>query len=463
MFSNETAIQVENLSKCYHIYNHPQDRLKQSILPRLQILAGRQPRNFFHEFWALRDVSFEIAQGETVGVIGKNGSGKSTLLQLIAGTLTPTSGTVRTSGRIAALLELGSGFNPEFTGRENVHLNGAILGLTQHEIEERFDDIAAFADIGEFIDQPVKIYSSGMFVRLAFSVNIMSKPDIMIVDEALAVGDIMFQAKCMTALKRRQDEGTTVLFVSHSVNAVKSLCSRAIYLDRGEVKMIGVASEVALHYVRAMREVMSPEQRDLSIVTQEQPALENSSQGVNGDSKTATARVLESSMLQAFKQRVALFRQGSGEARITYVELLDTSNNPITVVDFNQQIKLRIFFEAYDEKSLSVNFGILDSNKNNITGGNLILSTQSLLDVFPGDSFMVEYSLRLPLQDGIYSVQTFLVEPVVADQVANFIDVTDDAVVFEVTKWSVAKVWPKVYLFPNVEIKALVRKNSGGS
>ncbi|MCQ9186739.1 ABC transporter ATP-binding protein, partial [Streptomyces sp. IBSBF 2953] len=181
-------------NKCYHIYDKPHDRLKQMLM------RGR--RQYFKEFWALRDVSFEIKRGETVGIIGRNGSGKSTLLQMICGTLNPTSGTVQTNGRIAALLELGAGFNPEFTGRENVYMNGAILGLTEDQVDARFEEIAAFADIGDFIEQPVKTYSSGMFVRLAFASNIMSKPEIMIVDEALSVGDMNFQAKCMTALTR---------------------------------------------------------------------------------------------------------------------------------------------------------------------------------------------------------------------------------------------------------------------
>ena len=196
--SSEIAIKVENLSKCYHIYDQPRDRLKQMILPRMQRAIGMQPRQYFREFWALKDVSFEVKKGETVGIIGRNGSGKSTLLQMVCGTLNPTSGSIQTSGRIAALLELGSGFNPEFTGRENVYLNGAVLGLSRDEIDVRFDEIAAFAEIGEFIDQPVKTYSSGMMVRLAFAVAINVDPQILVVDEALSVGDELFQRKCFS-------------------------------------------------------------------------------------------------------------------------------------------------------------------------------------------------------------------------------------------------------------------------
>ena len=233
--SSEIAIKVENLSKCYQIYDQPRDRLKQFLLPRLRRLVGLSPKQHYQEFWALKDVSFEVKKGETVGIIGRNGSGKSTLLQMICGTLTPTSGSVTTHGRIAALLELGSGFNPDFTGRENVYMNASILGLSKDEIDARFDEIAAFADIGEFIEQPVKTYSSGMYARLAFSIAINVDPEILIVDEALAVGDTRFVAKCMRRIKDIQARGASILFVSHDVGSVRTLCERAIWLDKGSL------------------------------------------------------------------------------------------------------------------------------------------------------------------------------------------------------------------------------------
>lgn len=234
MSSSDIAIRVQNLSKCYPIYDAPRDRLKQFVVPRLQGLVGRKTaKQYFREFWALRDVSFEVKKGETVGIIGRNGSGKSTLLQIICGTLNPTKGGVETRGRIAALLELGAGFNPEFTGRENVYLNAAVLGLSNEEIDTRFDEIAAFADIGDFIERPVKTYSSGMMVRLAFAVAIHVDPEILIVDEALSVGDAYFQAKCAHRIRSIISKGVTVLFVSHDTASVKSLCSRAILLDSG--------------------------------------------------------------------------------------------------------------------------------------------------------------------------------------------------------------------------------------
>ena len=448
MSSNDIAIKVENLSKCYHIYEQPQDRLKQYIIPRLHKLIGRDYNNYFREFWALKDVSFEIKKGETVGIIGRNGSGKSTLLQLICGTLTPTGGTVEAKGRIAALLELGSGFNPEFTGRENVYMNGAVIGLKKEEIDARFDDIAAFADIGEFMEQPVKTYSSGMFVRLAFAVNIMSQPDIMIVDEALAVGDMNFQAKCMTALTRIQKVGATILFVSHDIGSVKSLCSRGIFLEHGELKSIGTAANVAEHYVRMMREEMNEEQRRFARVSQtfsegkkEQAVNVRPEQGL----------LLKTS--EEFNSRVDQFRYGTGEARITYVELLNMEDEPITAVEFNQKVKIRIYFEVYEKRVLSVNFSVMDQKKNNITGSGLRHVGKSLLEVNPGECFQIDYTIRLPLQEGCYSIQTQLTEPIILDETAKFIDVIDDAVVFTIRRWEKARVWSKVHSFPTVEIK----------
>lgn len=248
MNSDDIAIKVSDLSKCYQMYDKPHDRLKQSIYPRLQRLAGKQPKQYFHEFWALKDVSFEIKKGETVGIIGRNGSGKSTLLQLICGTLNATSGRIETQGRIAALLELGSGFNREFTGRENVYINASILGLSQAEIEARYDDIVAFAEIGDFIDQPVKTYSSGMFVRLAFAVIAHVDADILVIDEALAVGDVFFRQKCMRFLNDFKTNGT-IVFVTHDSGTVVSFCDRAIWLEHGEAQSIGQAKHVCEAYL----------------------------------------------------------------------------------------------------------------------------------------------------------------------------------------------------------------------
>lgn len=246
----EIAIRVRDVSKNYVMFERPEDRFKQMVVPRLERLLGRPPRRYFRDFAALSGISFEIGRGETVGIIGRNGSGKSTLLQIVCGTLQPTRGSVEVNGRIAALLELGAGFNPEFTGRENVFLNASILGVPHKEMEWRFDDIARFADIGPFIDQPVKTYSSGMYVRLAFATAINVDPDILIVDEALSVGDEAFQRKCFARIEEIKDRGGTILFVSHGAQTIVQLCTRAILLDGGEKILEGKPKAVTGHYQR---------------------------------------------------------------------------------------------------------------------------------------------------------------------------------------------------------------------
>ncbi|MBU3612845.1 ABC transporter ATP-binding protein [Polynucleobacter sp. MG-27-Goln-C1] len=249
MSSEDFAIKVESLNKWYEIYSRPHDRLKQFFVNRLAALKLIKKRAYFHEFKALTNVSFEVKKGETVGIIGKNGSGKSTLLQLICQTVTPSGGAIVTNGRIAALLELGAGFNPEFTGRENLYLSALISGLSVAEIDSRISEILSFADIGEFIDQPVKTYSTGMFMRLAFSVQAHIDPEILIIDEALAVGDAFFIHKCMSRFHELKKKGVTILLVTHDSTAIKTLCDRAIWLKNGEVAGIGFVDEVVEEYL----------------------------------------------------------------------------------------------------------------------------------------------------------------------------------------------------------------------
>jgi len=250
MSSEDLAIKVSEVSKHYLIYGRSEDRLKQMIMPRLQRAIGRRPEQYYTDFAALSNISIEVPRGETVGIVGRNGCGKSTLLQIICGTLQPSSGSVAVDGRIAALLELGAGFNPEFTGRENVYINAAILGASRAEIDARFEQITNFADIGAFIEQPVKTYSSGMYIRLAFAVAINVEPDILVIDEALAVGDEAFQRKCFARIQQIQANGGTILFVSHSMQSVVQLCNRVILLDRGEVILEGAPKHVAKQYQR---------------------------------------------------------------------------------------------------------------------------------------------------------------------------------------------------------------------
>ena len=262
--NDNIAISLKDITKTYMLYDSHADRVKETFHPFR--------KKYHRPFNALNSVSFDVKGGETVGIIGRNGSGKSTLLQVICGILQPTSGNIDVAGRVSALLELGAGFNPEFTGRQNVYINAAILGLTHEEIEARFDDIAAFADIGEFIDQPVKTYSSGMYVRLAFAIAINVNPNILLVDEALAVGDTLFQAKCFAKFKEFQDKGITIVFVTHALDLITRYCSTAYLLEQGEVRFSGSPKDVVDEYNRliakcsrltSVEAVVSVEKRDI--------------------------------------------------------------------------------------------------------------------------------------------------------------------------------------------------------
>jgi len=338
--SSEIAIKVENLSKCYQIYDQPRDRLKQFLLPRLRRLASLPPKQYYREFWALKDVSFEVKKGETVGIIGCNGSGKSTLLQMICGTLSPTTGSVTTHGRIAALLELGSGFNPDFTGRENVYMNASILGLSKDEIDARFDEIAAFADIGEFIERPVKTYSSGMMVRLAFAVQAQVEPNILIVDEALAVGDAKFQARCFERLKQLKEGGTSILLVTHSTEQIVTHCSRAVLLDHGNVFEAGDSKRVVNCYLdllfgKARKQIDEPNAGG------EQILMKSTSSGhLNFDADVFSTRAGYNALE---------YRWGDGAARITDFYLVSEGVVYPVAINTGQQIILEVavkFFET---------------------------------------------------------------------------------------------------------------------
>jgi lipopolysaccharide transport system ATP-binding protein len=278
MSSNETlsqaAVSASGVGKLYHLFDKPQDRLKQALFWRFGKSYG-QP------FWALRNISFEVERGETFGIIGRNGSGKSTLMQILAGTLMPTEGNVQVAGKIAALLELGSGFNPEYSGRENVYINGAILGYTRAEMEQRFDDIAAFADIGSFIDQPVKLYSSGMFVRLAFAVAAGVDADILLIDEALAVGDVFFRQKCYRRLNTLKERGVSILLVTHAMAEVEQYCQRALLINQGEMLYFGSAVEAVKRYYLVEQqgrlgnvEAVIENELDVSVEDQSDPDLD---------------------------------------------------------------------------------------------------------------------------------------------------------------------------------------------
>jgi len=354
--SSEIAIKVKNLSKCYQIYDQPRDRLKQFVLPRLRRLGGLPHKQYCREFWALKDVSFEVKKGEAVGIVGRNGGGKSTLLQCITGTLAPTSGMVEARGRIAALLELGSGFNGDFTGRENVYLNGALLGFTRDQIDEKFDAIAGFADIGLYLDQPVKTYSSGMMLRLAFAVQVQVEPDILIIDEALAVGDALFQKRCFQRIEKLLLNGTTLLFVSHDQESVRTLTNRAVLLTKGRVTASGLSPEVVLEYRRQLHEDESSYFSDIARRLADKAAqtkeLETNATDYEG-------RIQGSQIVQTESLRSERLSFGDGEARILKVETLAANGEVSTVFYPGDLVLIRITCQsAIDTDKLNVSVRI---------------------------------------------------------------------------------------------------------
>lgn len=311
---NDTALAIHatGISKCYQIYNHPRDRLKQFL--------WRGKRTFFREMWALHTLDLTVTHGEVVGIVGQNGSGKSTLLQLICGTLTPTSGTIQINGRIAALLELGAGFNPEFTGRENIYMSATILGLNSSEIEDRLEHIIEFSGIRDFIDQPVKTYSSGMFVRLAFSVAINVNPEILVIDEALSVGDGAFSRKSFDRIMQLRDAGKTILFCSHSMFQIESLCSRAIWLDRGKMIADGDAAKVIADYQIFLDKSALPQNGEtapaISVAVQTPPPAE-SPHFAAGHARLETVNILVNG--QDYKDTPIIYGHSSLSIRIVFV------------------------------------------------------------------------------------------------------------------------------------------------
>ncbi|QDY42392.1 ABC transporter ATP-binding protein [Candidatus Pantoea soli] len=363
MSYNDKVICVENISKCYQIYNNPRDRLKQFIIPRIESVFKKERTQFFNEFWALQDINFEIKKGEAAGIIGRNGSGKSTLLQIITGTLTPTSGTVTTNGRIAALLELGSGFNPEFTGRENIYLNGAVLGLTKSEIDNKFDAIAGFADIGSHLEQPVKTYSSGMMVRLAFAVQVQLEPDILIVDEALAVGDALFQKRCFRQIEKLTSNGVTLLFVSHDQESVRTLTNKSILLDRGKQIMTGLSSEVLLEYRRLLHDEENKFYANLTDEISARTQHEHKTDLVANKEEHQDEIKNEDEIKETLRSDKLSF--GEGEATIDGVELFNEQNEKVNVFNPGEKIKIRVHFTVHKETD-KLNVGVRIRNKEGV-------------------------------------------------------------------------------------------------
>ena len=363
------ALRVEAVSKQYRIYDRPADRLKET-LTRGRLKAHR-------EFWALRDVSFEIEAGTTTGIIGPNGSGKSTLLQIITGTLEPTHGSVWLDGRVAALLELGAGFNPEFTGIENIFMNTALMGLSRSETENLLPEIASFAEIGDFIYQPLKTYSSGMYIRLAFAAAIAVAPQILIIDEALAVGDAVFQHRCTRRIKEMQQNGTTILFVSHDPGAVRALCSRAILLNGGRMEADGTPADVLNQYQKM---IMARE--------------------------TAYEETTDTAELTDFTDRPSYtFRHGNGDAEVIFVELLDTSRRRVEIVETGEQVLLRMYVMFHKAVEEPV-FGFLIRNRHGIHlyGTNTDIQRAGIGPVQTGEVVEASFSFNCWLAPDNYSI-----------------------------------------------------------
>jgi ABC-type polysaccharide/polyol phosphate transport system ATPase subunit len=387
------ALRTVGLGKCYRLFARPQDRLKQALW------GGR--RAYYQECWALRGIDLEAQRGETIGVIGPNGSGKSTLLQILAGTLAPTEGRAWVRGRVSALLELGSGFNTEFTGRENVYLNASILGLTQAEIAARFDSIAAFAELGDYLDRPLKTYSSGMAVRLAFSVAISVDPDLLLVDEALSVGDIRFQQRCMSRIRQMRERGVTILFVTHDLDAAKRLCQRLYVLDRGGVVRSGPPDEIANWYLAWM----------------------------TGNAARSAVRwhgAAAADERSSFRTQ----RHGDGQAEIRSAELCTSDGRPAQAVSLRDRCRVRfeIAFNA-DAPSPVLGFYVRDRLGADIIGVNTHHENVPLPPARAGDCLTVEFELSLPLRPGCYSISPGLAH---GAHEMKYYDWIDHALVFEI-------------------------------
>ncbi len=395
--SSDTAVEVAGLSKAYSIYENPAHRLWQMLF--------RGYRNFFREHVVLRDISFKVGRGETVAIIGRNGSGKSTLLQILCGTLDASSGACAVHGRVAALLELGAGFNPEFTGRENVYMSGRILGLSEEQIAQRYDDIVRFADIGEYVDQPVKTYSSGMFMRLAFAVIAHVDADVLVIDEALAVGDAYFVQKCMRYLNSFKAHGGTLLFVSHDSTAVTALCDRAIWLEDGEIRIDSDPKKVTEAYLADM---YRREQGDDDAASR--PLLQKKMIRVEDFVDARHEMVLHSNVrndirIQPFDNSVDGF--GRGDARITDAYLLDERGAPLAWMIGDEMVSLVVRGVANAPIAKPI-VGFLVRNKQGLSlfGDNTYLSyLDQDVSLTAGEEWSCRFDFRMPiLPAGEYAV-----------------------------------------------------------
>ena len=373
----KAAIRVDHVSKMYKLYDRPSDRLRESL--------GLTRKKCYREHYALTDVNFEVARGETIGIIGTNGAGKSTILKIITGVLNPTAGEVTVDGRISALLELGAGFNMEYTGIENVYLQGTMIGFSEQEIDERLDAILAFADIGEFVNQPVKTYSSGMFVRLAFAVAINIDPEILIVDEALSVGDVFFQAKCYRKFEEFKKEGKTILFVSHDLGSISRYCDRVILLDHGRVIASGAPKEMVDLYKQLLV-----------------------GQGPGSEEKESVSKgevVKKAGWITPFEMNPAALEYGDKRAEMLGFMVLDAKGLPTNTIEKGSEftMKVRVRFHERIEDPIFA-FTIKDMRGTEITGTNTMFERITTEAGEEGDTFVVTYTQRADLQGGEYLI-----------------------------------------------------------
>jgi ABC-type polysaccharide/polyol phosphate transport system ATPase subunit len=424
------AVEFQGVSKSYAIYDAPGDRLKELLS------LNRLKRH--RDFWALHEVSFEVKRGETFCIVGENGSGKSTLLQMVAGILHPTSGTVGVHGRVSALLELGAGFNPEFSGRDNVYLNGSILGLTTRQIDQRYQDIAAFAEIGGFIDQPVKTYSSGMVVRLAFAVAINVDPEILLVDEALAVGDIYFRQRCMRKVHELRQRGITILFVSHAVSDVKAIGDRVLWLDHGRMIECGEPDRVVSKYLAAMTEKDSTYLR-----------LKSTDPQARRGGPTTAPEIVET--IPNIDHRF-----GDGRAQIIGIAVLDEQGRTVAILEPSSRIVVRISVRATADVALPiVGFMLRNQLGMDFSGANTAREGYELAPLQSGDVTTVDFYLDLP---ELYPA-SFSFSPAIADGTLmgyQMCDWIDNAITLQMGR-SEAQIYGYLHLPCRVEVNARIR------
>jgi lipopolysaccharide transport system ATP-binding protein len=431
-----SVIEFRDVSKCYPVYTSPTDRLKE--------LITFNRASYHTDFWALRDISFSIERGETFCVIGENGSGKSTLLQLVAGIMQPTTGEVNIKGRVAALLELGSGFNPEFTGRDNVYLNASILGLSRREIDARYKDIEAFAEIGSFVDQPVKTYSSGMTVRLAFAVAIHVDPEILLVDEALAVGDIYFRQRCMRKVHELRARGTTILFVSHAIGDVKAIGDRCLWLDKGHIKELGDTDGVVVKYLAAMTV------KDSAYLEQT-----HAPGPLTIDSPTAGPPELATRIPNIDH------RYGDGKAEVIGIGLYDPYGRELRLLEPGTRIIVRISARANEDLALpNVGFMLRNHLGMDFAGTNTTREGYDLAPMRAGDKVTVDFHLDIP---ELYP-ESFSFSPAIANGTLHsytMCDWIDNAITLQMGNGD-AQIYGYLHLPCRIEVNArLIQQEKG--